>query len=95
LFSWLFDCGFDGNLLLLLLSFMDMLARRAGDKGSNHNANANTSFPTCSTAGFGPDSTSYPLPRRRVEAGVATCVSSTEHGNSMMGLGGASEVIVN
>ena len=52
-------------------------------------------FPTCSTAGFGPDSTSYPLPRRRVEAGVATCVSSTEHGNSMMGLGGASEVIVN
>jgi hypothetical protein len=50
-------------------------------------------FPAFSTAGFGSDSTSYPLPRRRVEARIAICVSPAEHDNSMMRPGGASKVV--
>jgi hypothetical protein len=52
-----------------------------------------TPFPAFSTAGFGSYSTSHPLPRRRVEAGLAICVSPTEHDNSMMGPRGASEIV--
>jgi hypothetical protein len=55
-------------------------------------ANANT-LPCLFDCRFGSDSTSHPLPRRRVEAGLAICVSPTEHDNSMMGPGGASEIV--